>query len=67
MSVPVSQAELASAGDLEAVLAPNAQGMYPGYMLFTRTGPWKVEVRQDNQVVGSVVFDVLAPHTAASD
>lgn len=60
-SVPVSSARLADTGDLVAVLLPDAQGMYPGYMLFTHSGLWKVVVRQGGQVLRSVVFDVLAP------
>ncbi len=66
-SVPVTAAQLAAAGDLTAVLPPDDRGFYPGYILFTHPGNWKVEVRQGDQMLGSVVFDVLDPNDRGSD
>ncbi len=55
----VSAAQLATTGDLVAVLEPTDQNIYPGYMLFTHAGLWKVAVTQNGQPPRSVVFAVL--------
>jgi hypothetical protein len=58
-STPVTTTQLASTGDLVAMLKSGAAQGYPGYMLFTRPGLWKVSVRQGDQVLGSVVLQVV--------
>jgi len=58
-SLPVAESQLAVTGDLQAVLAPGASQGYPGYMLFTRPGLWKVTVKQGDQILGAVILQVV--------
>jgi hypothetical protein len=34
---------------------------YPGYILFSAPGKWKVSAWQNGRLVGAVVFGVVAP------
>lgn len=51
-----SNADLANAGDAEAVLTPGAPPVtsptlgYPGYVLFSARGTWTIEVEQDGEI-----------------
>jgi hypothetical protein len=71
-SLPASEAVLASTGDLVATLEPQptpsmgGRMSYPGYMLFTAPGAWKVVVRRNGSVLGSVVFFVSEQGPARS-
>ncbi len=58
-TTPVTPTQLAATGDLVAVLQADAAQGYPGYMLFTRPGLWKVSVSQGDYILGSVVFQVV--------
>lgn len=64
-SLPVSAAQLARTGDLVATLRPSRRTGYPGYMLFTHPGRWKVAVFQGNRQSGEVVFQVGASSRAS--
>lgn len=63
---PGSSGELEQAGDLAAKLQTGDPPIthpalgYPGYILFSSPGKWKVFVRQNGRLVGSVVFRVVA-------
>ena len=59
-SLPVSAAQLVPTGDLVATLQPSGRTGYPGYMLFTHPGRWKVDVFQGQQRSGELVFRVGA-------
>lgn len=69
-SLPASEATMTRTGDLLATLPPQltpsmgGRMSYPGYMLFTSPGTWKVVVRQDGKLLGSVVF--LVPEQGPS-
>ncbi len=60
-SLPVTEEQLASTGDLVATLPPGESSTpdrgyaYGGYMLFTKPGKWKVSVSQSGQLLGSIV------------
>lgn len=55
----VTTAQLASSGDLVATLPPTSGEGYPGYMLFTHAGLWKVTVDQGGRTLGAAVFQVI--------
>jgi len=62
-----SSSQLEQAGDLVAQLHPGEPPItqpalgYPGYVLFSAPGRWKVSARQNGRLVGTVVFRVVAP------
>lgn len=62
-----SATELRQTGDLVAELQAGEPPIthpalgYPGYILFSSSGKWKVFVRQNGRLVGTVVFRVVAP------
>jgi hypothetical protein len=64
--VPVSERQLASTGDIIANIGPTIASPsggfadYTGYMLFTGTGKWKIDVSRNQVSFGSAVFDVRA-------
>jgi hypothetical protein len=55
----VTTAQLASSGDLVATLPPTSGEGYPGYMLFTHAGRWKVTVAQGGRTLGAAVLQVI--------
>ena len=49
-------------GDLEASLQAGPEAWsFPGYMLFTETGRWRIEVQELKGLVETFVVDVVAP------
>jgi hypothetical protein len=48
-----------SRGDVVALLKPGATQGYPGYMLFTRPGLWKMSVKRGDEGLGSVGLQVV--------
>ena len=61
-----SSSQLEQAGDLVAQLKAGEPPItqpalgYPGYILFSAPGKWKVSARQGDRLLGSVVFRVVA-------
>lgn len=55
----VTTAQLASGGDLVATLPPTTGEGYPGFMLFTHAGLWKLTVTQGGRTLGSAVLQVI--------
>lgn len=65
-STPVPEALLAQTGDLSVQIEPGPKNCgscgpgldYPGYMLFTTTGTWRVHAQAVGRDVGEVIVSV---------